>query len=95
MSDAAAKNLVRVCSSRPNPALDDRYQAPGAEHPWITGKGHEGFRLRSYYGHRGRHHRAIVGGLIMQPIGFTGSGGMIYTIIVVVIGAVIRSWLSG
>ena len=32
---------------------------------------------------------AIVGGYIMRAVGFAGSGGMIYTIIVAVIGAVI------
>jgi uncharacterized membrane protein YeaQ/YmgE (transglycosylase-associated protein family) len=32
---------------------------------------------------------AIVGGFIMRTLGFAGQGGMIYTIIVAVIGAVI------
>jgi len=32
---------------------------------------------------------AIVGGFIMRALGFAGEGGMIYTIIVAVIGAVV------
>jgi uncharacterized membrane protein YeaQ/YmgE (transglycosylase-associated protein family) len=32
---------------------------------------------------------AIAGGFIMRALGFAGQGGMIYTIIVAVIGAVI------
>jgi len=32
---------------------------------------------------------AVVGGFIMRTLGFAGQGGMIYTIIVAVIGAVI------
>lgn len=36
---------------------------------------------------------AIVGGFIMRLLGFSGEGGMIYTIIVAVIGAVILTWI--
>jgi uncharacterized membrane protein YeaQ/YmgE (transglycosylase-associated protein family) len=36
---------------------------------------------------------AIVGGFIMRSLGFAGEGGMLYTIIVAVIGAVILTWL--
>jgi uncharacterized membrane protein YeaQ/YmgE (transglycosylase-associated protein family) len=36
---------------------------------------------------------ALAGGFIMQLLGFAGAGGMIYTIIVAVIGAVILTWL--
>ena len=32
---------------------------------------------------------AVIGGYLMRLVGFAGSGGMIYTIIVAVIGAVI------
>ncbi len=32
---------------------------------------------------------AIIGGFIMRALGFAGQGGMIYTIIVAVIGAII------
>jgi uncharacterized membrane protein YeaQ/YmgE (transglycosylase-associated protein family) len=34
-----------------------------------------------------------VGGFIMSHLGFAGAGGMIYTIVVAVIGAVILTWL--
>jgi uncharacterized membrane protein YeaQ/YmgE (transglycosylase-associated protein family) len=36
---------------------------------------------------------AIAGGFIMRALGFAGQGGMIYTIIVAVIGAVILTWI--
>jgi uncharacterized membrane protein YeaQ/YmgE (transglycosylase-associated protein family) len=36
---------------------------------------------------------AIIGGFLMRLGGFTGSGGMIYTIIIAVIGAVILTWV--
>jgi uncharacterized membrane protein YeaQ/YmgE (transglycosylase-associated protein family) len=36
---------------------------------------------------------AIVGGFIMRTLGFAGQGGMIYTIIIAVIGAVILIWI--
>jgi uncharacterized membrane protein YeaQ/YmgE (transglycosylase-associated protein family) len=36
---------------------------------------------------------AIVGGFIMQKLGFAGSGGLIYTVIVAIIGAVLLTWL--
>jgi uncharacterized membrane protein YeaQ/YmgE (transglycosylase-associated protein family) len=32
---------------------------------------------------------AIIGGFIMRALGFAGQGGMIYTIIVAVIGAIV------
>ena len=36
---------------------------------------------------------AVVGGFIMRTLGFAGQGGMVYTIIVAVIGAVILTWI--
>ena len=36
---------------------------------------------------------ALAGGLLMRVLGFSSEGGMIYTIIVAVIGAVIVTWL--
>jgi uncharacterized membrane protein YeaQ/YmgE (transglycosylase-associated protein family) len=36
---------------------------------------------------------AIVGGFIMRALGFAGQGGLIYTILVAVLGAVILTWL--
>jgi len=36
---------------------------------------------------------AIIGGYIMRALGYVGSGGMIYTIIVAVIGAVLLTLL--
>ena len=36
---------------------------------------------------------AIVGGFHHATLGFAGEGGMIYTIIVAVIGAVILTWI--
>jgi uncharacterized membrane protein YeaQ/YmgE (transglycosylase-associated protein family) len=36
---------------------------------------------------------AIIGGFLMRLEGFSGSGGMVYTIIIAVIGAVILTWV--
>jgi uncharacterized membrane protein YeaQ/YmgE (transglycosylase-associated protein family) len=36
---------------------------------------------------------ALVGGFIMRALGFLGQGGMIYTIVVAIIGAVILTLL--
>jgi uncharacterized membrane protein YeaQ/YmgE (transglycosylase-associated protein family) len=36
---------------------------------------------------------ALVGGFLMQLLGFRGEGGMIYTILVAVLGAVILTWI--
>ncbi|HEY1650114.1 MAG TPA: GlsB/YeaQ/YmgE family stress response membrane protein [Terracidiphilus sp.] len=36
---------------------------------------------------------AIVGGFIMRALGFAGQGGLIYTILVAVVGAVILTLL--
>jgi uncharacterized membrane protein YeaQ/YmgE (transglycosylase-associated protein family) len=36
---------------------------------------------------------ALIGGFLMRLLGGTGEGGMIYTIIVAVIGAVILTWV--
>lgn len=36
---------------------------------------------------------ALVGGFVMRLLGFSGEGGMIYTILVAVLGAVILTWI--
>jgi len=36
---------------------------------------------------------ALVGGLLMSLLGFRSEGGMIYTILVAVLGAVLLTWL--
>jgi uncharacterized membrane protein YeaQ/YmgE (transglycosylase-associated protein family) len=36
---------------------------------------------------------AVVGGYIMQALGFSGQGGLIYTILVAILGAVLLTWL--
>jgi uncharacterized membrane protein YeaQ/YmgE (transglycosylase-associated protein family) len=36
---------------------------------------------------------ALVGGLLMRLLGFSGQGGFLYTIFVAVIGAVILTWI--
>ncbi|GAC1645666.1 MAG: GlsB/YeaQ/YmgE family stress response membrane protein [Acidobacteriaceae bacterium] len=36
---------------------------------------------------------AVIGGYLMRMFGGTGQGGMIYTIIVAIIGAVLLTWL--
>jgi uncharacterized membrane protein YeaQ/YmgE (transglycosylase-associated protein family) len=36
---------------------------------------------------------ALIGGFIMSHLGFAGSGGMIYTILVAVLGAVILTFI--
>jgi uncharacterized membrane protein YeaQ/YmgE (transglycosylase-associated protein family) len=36
---------------------------------------------------------AIIGGFIMRAVGFAGQGGMIYTILIAILGAVILTWL--
>lgn len=36
---------------------------------------------------------ALVGGFLMRLLGFSGEGGLIYTIFVAVIGAVILTWI--
>ena len=36
---------------------------------------------------------AIIGGFLMRLVGFEGSGGMIYTIIIAIICAVILTWV--
>jgi len=37
---------------------------------------------------------AIVGGWIMRAVGFRGHGGMLYTILVAIGGAILLTWLS-
>jgi len=37
---------------------------------------------------------AIVGGWIMRAVGFRGHGGMLYTVLVAIGGAVLLTWLS-
>ena len=36
---------------------------------------------------------AVIGGFVMRQLGFTGQGGMIYTILVAIGGAVVLTWL--
>jgi uncharacterized membrane protein YeaQ/YmgE (transglycosylase-associated protein family) len=36
---------------------------------------------------------AVLGGFLMRTLGFAGSGGFIYTVIVAVLGAVVLLWL--
>ena len=36
---------------------------------------------------------AVFGGFIMRSLGFSGQGGMIYTILVAIAGAVILTWI--
>lgn len=36
---------------------------------------------------------ALIGGFIMRSLGFAGQGGMIYTILVAIGGAVILTWI--
>jgi uncharacterized membrane protein YeaQ/YmgE (transglycosylase-associated protein family) len=36
---------------------------------------------------------ALAGGLLMRILGFNSEGGMIYTILVAVIGAVVLTWI--
>lgn len=36
---------------------------------------------------------AFIGGFIMRSLGFAGSGGLIYTILVAIGGAVLLTWL--
>ena len=36
---------------------------------------------------------ALVGGFLMSVLGFSSEGGLIYTIIVAVIGAVVLTWI--
>jgi uncharacterized membrane protein YeaQ/YmgE (transglycosylase-associated protein family) len=36
---------------------------------------------------------AVVGGWIMQLLGFSGQGGTIYTILIAILGAVILVWI--
>jgi uncharacterized membrane protein YeaQ/YmgE (transglycosylase-associated protein family) len=36
---------------------------------------------------------ALFGGFIMRALGFAGQGGMIYTILVAIAGAVILTWI--
>jgi hypothetical protein len=60
-------------------------------HQW---KNHKRLQLRSHCGHRpSASLGGIVGGFIMRLLGVAGQGGMIYTIIVAVIGAVILTWI--
>lgn len=36
---------------------------------------------------------ALAGGFLMRLLGFSGAGGLLYTILVAVIGAVILTWI--
>jgi uncharacterized membrane protein YeaQ/YmgE (transglycosylase-associated protein family) len=59
---------------------------------WLTGRimgSREGFLMDIIIGLIG----ALAGGFLMSLLGFKPEGGLIYTIIVAVIGAVILTWL--
>jgi uncharacterized membrane protein YeaQ/YmgE (transglycosylase-associated protein family) len=59
---------------------------------WLTGKimrGPGGFLMDIIIGLVG----ALAGGFLMSLLGFKPEGGLIYTIIVAVIGAVILTWV--
>ena len=60
---------------------------------WLTGKimggGGKGALMDINIGLIG----ALIGGFLMQLLGFKGEGGMIYTILVAVLGAVILTWI--
>jgi uncharacterized membrane protein YeaQ/YmgE (transglycosylase-associated protein family) len=60
---------------------------------WLTGKlmggGGKGALMDIIIGLCG----ALAGGFIMRLLGFSGEGGMIYTIIVAILGAVILTWI--
>ena len=36
---------------------------------------------------------ALIGGFVMRLLGFSGEGGMIYTVLVAVLGAVLFTWI--
>jgi uncharacterized membrane protein YeaQ/YmgE (transglycosylase-associated protein family) len=36
---------------------------------------------------------AVAGGFLMRLLGFAGQGGLIYTILVAVVGAVVLTWI--
>ena len=36
---------------------------------------------------------ALIGGFIMRSLGFAGQGGMVYTILVAIVGAVLLTWI--
>jgi hypothetical protein len=52
-------------------------------------KNHAWRGIRDHHGYRDRDRRAILGGWLMSLVGFASQGGMIYTIVVAIIGAVI------
>jgi uncharacterized membrane protein YeaQ/YmgE (transglycosylase-associated protein family) len=60
---------------------------------WLTGKimggGGKGALMDIIIGLIG----ALIGGFVMQLLGFAGQGGMVYTILVAVLGAIILTWI--
>jgi uncharacterized membrane protein YeaQ/YmgE (transglycosylase-associated protein family) len=59
---------------------------------WLTGKvmgGGHGFLMDIIIGLIG----ALAGGFIMSLLGFSSQGGMIYTILVALLGAVVLTWI--
>jgi uncharacterized membrane protein YeaQ/YmgE (transglycosylase-associated protein family) len=59
---------------------------------WLTGKimgGGDGILMDIIIGLVG----ALAGGFLMSLLGFRAEGGLIYTIIVAVIGAVLLTWI--
>ncbi|HMF09754.1 MAG TPA: GlsB/YeaQ/YmgE family stress response membrane protein [Thermoanaerobaculia bacterium] len=59
---------------------------------WLTGRimgGGHGFLMDIIIGLIG----AMAGGFIMNLLGFNSQGGMIYTILVALLGAVVLTWI--
>jgi len=59
---------------------------------WLTGRimgGGHGFLMDIIIGLIG----AMAGGFIMNLLGFSSQGGMIYTILVALLGAVVLTWI--
>jgi uncharacterized membrane protein YeaQ/YmgE (transglycosylase-associated protein family) len=36
---------------------------------------------------------ALIGGFVMRSLGFAGAGGLLYTILVAVLGAILLTWI--
>ena len=60
---------------------------------WLTGKIMSGGGYGPFMDMSCRRSGALAGGFIMSHLGFAGSGGLIYAVIVAVIGAVISPYL--
>ena len=60
---------------------------------WLTGRimggGGKGALMDIIIGLIG----ALIGGFLMRLLGFSGEGGMIYTVLVATLGAVVLTWI--